>query len=504
MNSATIIKAVGLSTLIAAAVYAFYGREAVAPVSVDASGVAAAVSGPGNQPRAEAGKTPGVSMEPESERPPYNPVEENITAQTSGVTEVKVGTTSFLVYGTGVYLYSAGEEKWRIIAELPVPDESLFKKYRPKAEIWSYETEIGPAAGAPGKVWAGYKFYNGEGFNGIGGAVFYDVVTGDIGILRHPALLACSAGAIAVSEETLVARTSRDREGSSTVCNGVVEIDFKTLKAISYMPVESDVITDHDPAPGTKVLGDKYNVPLDKVLSGEAGFKKKDAPNWSDAEREKILSEGLVRYMVRTALEEARSGMEARAARPKDVRSEHMWIDNSRAAREALQAPPEEADEAGTGDIDEKEVAGVFSGLAKKEFMKVYAGLTDITALRPAAVELSGKEGAKKYYCICALAQDPAHTDYDSSLSFEENSKHSRVGCFVLSGTRPARLLKLADVPTRRWRDYTGRCVAGEAENEVVVTFSGDTYGDQVILRRYSVNPVAWTSELISESSEKP
>ena len=231
---------------------------------------------------------------------------------------------------------------------------------------------------------------------------------------------------------------------------------------------------------------------------------KKDAPNWSDAQREKILSEGLVPYMVRTALEEARSGMEARAARPKDVRSDHMWIDNSRAAREALRTPPEEPDAAGTGDIAEKEVAGVFSGLAKKEFMQVYAGLTEITTLRPAVLELSGKEGARKYYCICAIAQDPAHTDYDSRLSFDENAKHSRVGCFVLSGTRPAKLLKLADVPTRRWRDYTGRCVAGEVENEVEVTFSGDTYGDQAVLRRYSVDPVAWTSELISESSGKP
>ncbi|MDD2806263.1 MAG: hypothetical protein PHV33_11975 [Elusimicrobiales bacterium] len=504
MSSQNIIKFAGIAVLAGSVVYGFFRQEAAPTVSAEASGTPSAVAGPGNQPRAEAAKIPGVSMAPESERPPYNPVEENITAQTSGVTEVKVGTTSFLVYGTGVYLYSADEEKWRIIAELPIPDGSLFKKYRPKAEIWSYETEIGPAAGAPGKVWAGYKFYNGEGFNGIGGAVFYDIVTGDIGVLRHPALLDCSIGAISVSEERLVARTSRDREGSSTVCNGIVVIDFKTLKAVSYLPAESDVITDHDPAPGAKLLGGKYNVPLDKVLSGEAGFEKKDAPNWSDAQREKILSEGLVPHMVRTALEEARSGMEARAARPKDVRSDHMWIDNSRAAREALQAPPEEADAAGTGDIDEKEVPGVFSGLAKREFMKVYSGLTDITALRPDAVELSGKEGTKKYYCICAIAQDPAHTDYDSGLSFDENAKHSRVGCFVLSGTRPARILKLADMPTRRWRDYSGRCVSGEVENEVTVTFSGDTYGDQVVSRRYSVDPVAWTSELISESSGKP
>lgn len=331
MNKLTAIKITGLAVLVSAAVYTINRPEGVPPVNADASGTASAVSGLEGQPHAEARKeSVYVGMPAESERPPYPPVDENITPQTSGVTEVKVGATSFLVYGIGVYSYSAGDGKWRIIAELPIPDESLFKKYRPKAEIWTYETEIGLSAGSSGKVWAGYKFYNGEGFNGIGGAVFYDVATGEIGVLRHPALLDCSAGTLTVSDEILAVRTSRQREGSSSVCNGVVVIDFKTLKAVSYMPVESSVVTDHDPAPGTKLLGDKYNVPLEKVLSGEAGFEKKDAPNWSDAEREKILSEGLVPYMVRTALEEARDGMIAKAARPKDVRSEHMWIDKGR------------------------------------------------------------------------------------------------------------------------------------------------------------------------------
>lgn len=336
INRPTVVASAGVAALAAALAYTFYGLAAPTPGGADASVAASAVSEPEGQPRAEARKEAvHIGMPAESERPPYAPVDENIAPQTSGVTEVKVGTTSFLVYGTGVYSYSAGEDKWRNIAEFPIPDESLFKKYRPKAEFWIYQTEIGISAGAPGKVWAGYKFYNGEGVNGIGGAVFYDVATGEIGVLRHPALLECSAGVIAASDESLTVRTSRQREGSSTVCNGVVVIDFKTLKAVSYMPMEGSVIADHDPAPGAKLLGDKYDVPLEKVLSGEAGFEKKDAPNWSDAEREKILSEGFVAYMIRTALEEARDGMAAKAARPKDVRSEHMWIDNSRAVNEA-------------------------------------------------------------------------------------------------------------------------------------------------------------------------
>jgi hypothetical protein len=501
MNKFKALKIAAAVLLVGVAIFVLYRPVVVAPGSEAAAEPQSSVS----KGVAEAVNMPGKTLmaaypPPDYDRPAMGDTPP-ITPQTGGVTEVKVGTTSFLVLGKDIYGVSGGEDGWNKIAVFPVPDGSLFKKYRPKTEMWSYETEIGQSTGSARGIWAGNSFYSGEGFNGIGGVVFYDVSARKFGVFRHPALVDCSAGALSVSDELLVVRTSRQREGSSSVCNGVVVIDFKTLKAVSYIPVESSVITDHDPAPGAKLLGDKYSVPLEKVLSGEAGFEKKDAPNWADAEREKILAEGLVPYMLRTAREEAEAGAAAEAARPKDVRSDHMWIDNSRAASEALRAAPEEDEDAGTGDINEKEVADVFSGLAKKEFMKVYGWLTEIMTLRPQAVELSGKEGAKKYYCICALAQDPAHTDYDSRLSFDENAKHSRVGCFILSGTRPAKILKLADVPTRRWRDYSGRCVAGEVENEVVVTFNGDTYGDQAVTRRYAVDPASWTSELITESS---
>lgn len=505
MNKLTALIIAAVALVVGAAVFVIYRPAAVGPASEGAAVAQSSVS----KGVAEAVNTPGKTLMAAYPPPDYDRpatiASSPITPQTYGVTEVKVGTTSFLVLGKDIYGFSEGEGgNWNKIAEFPVPDGSLFKKYRPKAKMWSYETEIGQSTGSAHGIWAGNSFYSGEGFNGIGGVVFFDVSARKFGVFRHPALVDCSAGAFAVSDERLVVRTSWQGEGGSTVCNGVVAIDLKTLKAVSYIPKESQVIRDADPAPGAILLGDKYNAPLEKVLSGEAGFEKKDAPNWSDPEREKILAEGLFPYMLRTAREEAETGATAEAARPKDVRSDHMWIDNSRAANEALRAEPEEAEDAGTGDINEREVADVFSRLAKKEFMKVYGGLTEITTLRPAAIELSGKESAKKYYCICALAQDPAHTDYDSRQSFDENAKHSRVGCFVLSGMRPAKILKLADVPTRRWRDYSGRCVAGEGENEVVVTFSGDTYGDQVVTRRYAVDIDAWTCELLSESSGNP
>ena len=155
-------------------------------------------------------------------------------------------------------------------------------------------------------------------------------------------------------------------------------------------------------------------------------------------------------------------------------------------------------------EIGEREAIFMFPEMATKEFMKVHAGLTDITPRRPVPVKLSGKSGLQKYDCECATAQDPNHLDFDHSLPFGENAKYSRVGCFLMSSNRPTRILKLVDVPTRRWRDYTGECAPGETENEVVLKFSGDTYGDNVLIQKYAVSPDAWTSELISESAGEP
>lgn len=762
MNKLNALKIAAAALVVGAAVFIVYRPATVAPESEGSAeahssvskGVAEAVNAPG--------KVLMAAYPPPDYDRPATIASSPITPQTQGVTEVRVGTTSFLVFGKDIYGLGGGEDGWNKIAEFPVPDGSLFKKYRPKTEMWSYETEIGQSTGSARGIWAGNSFYSGEGFNGIGGVVFYDVNTRKFGVLRHPALVDCSAGALSVSDESLVVRTSWQGEGGSTVCNGVVAIDLKTLKAVSYIPKESQVIRDSDPAPGAKLLGDKYNAPLEKVLSGGGGFEKKDAPNWSDGERAKILAEGLVPYMVRIAREEAEAGAAAEAARPKDVRSDHMWIDNSRAARESMRAQQEEASAAGTGDIDEKAAADVFAGsgkheslkaydglqvhaqeagccanlkeilasavaistklwasqrtdiqlenlrpwprpkvsvdigtvaftkplhmwelekphssfigrpdcgklpiggfiadgatyyhtlgwsrdkcdgdpgilwkdakgishgisfpwayasnieavwclknnlvfglgmwhnrhireydavaiwnlktgafnyvplviaemgyvrkwsevtvgekgdavvfkssssafafwpdehtsapldlsawktepqetevgekeairmfpeMATKEFMKVYTELTDIRPLRPAPLKLSGKSGSQKFYCVCATAQDPNHLDFDYSLSFGENAKYSRVGCFLMSSTRPTKILKLADVPTRRWRDYTGQCAPGETENEVVLTFSGDTYGDSVLIRKYAVSPDAWTSELISESAGEP
>lgn len=373
MNKLTALKIAGAGLVIGVAIFIHYRSVTIAPENEATAGAQASVSKGAAEGLGEPGKTLVAAYPPPDYDRPAIVATSPITPQTYGVTEVKVDTTSFLVLGKGIYgLSGGGGGKWDKIAEFPIPDESLFKKYRPKTDIWTYETEIGPSTGSVRGIWAGYMFYSGEGCNGIGGAVFYDVALRETGVFRHPALVDCAIGALSVSGERLVARTYKQGEGYSSVCNGVVEIDLKTLKAVSYVPKESDVISDYDPAPDAKLLGDKYAAPLEKVVSGEAGFEKKDAPNWSDAEREKIIAEGLERYMFRVAREEAQSGAAAKEARPKDVRSDHMWIDNSRAAREALQEPPVEDDAAGTGDIDEKEVGGVFPGLAKK---RVYEGL---------------------------------------------------------------------------------------------------------------------------------
>lgn len=329
MNKLTALKIAVVALVIGAVAFIFYRPATVTPGS-EATEAQAAVS----KGVAESVNVPGKALMAAYPPPDYakpmpgdTPLEMEITPQTYGVIEVKVGTTSFLVHGKEIYGLGAGNEgKWNKIADFPVPDKSLFKKYRPKAEMWTFETAIGPSTGSPQGIWAGYTFYNGEGCNGIGGAALYDMKKRELGVLRHPALVDCGSEVLSASEDKLILRTSRQVEGGSYVCNGVVVIDLKTLKAISYLPVGSTVITDNDPAPGDKVLGGKYTVPFEQILSGEAGFEKKDAPNWIDTEREKILAEGLIPYMLRTAREEAEAGAAAEAARPKDVRSDHMWI----------------------------------------------------------------------------------------------------------------------------------------------------------------------------------
>lgn len=148
-----------------------------------------------------------------------------------------------------------------------------------------------------------------------------------------------------------------------------------------------------------------------------------------------------------------------------------------------------------------KEALRLMPYLATREFVKTYERLTEVQPLRPTAVELTGKQGAEVYHCVCAMAQDPAHWTFDYQLSFEENARHSQVGCFLLSQKRPAKILKVDVVPTRRWLDYTVSCSQGETGNEVVLTFKGDTYGDQEMARRYRVDPDAWSVESVTESS---
>jgi len=153
--------------------------------------------------------------------------------------------------------------------------------------------------------------------------------------------------------------------------------------------------------------------------------------------------------------------------------------------------------------ISVKEVLQLFPEIATKEFIKISKALTDVYPLRPAIVKLSGKNGSEEYYCICAQAQNPEHRDFEGSLSFEDNAKHSQVGCFLMPKKRPTKILKLDIVPTRRWLDYTASCSSGKGYNELVLYFCGDTYADQGMTRRYQVNPDAWTVGFLDERADK-
>lgn len=151
--------------------------------------------------------------------------------------------------------------------------------------------------------------------------------------------------------------------------------------------------------------------------------------------------------------------------------------------------------------IDDEEIRQLLPELLTREFVKAYSALTEVRPRRAVPLTLAGKRGKGSYYCACAEAEDPDHINFDSRLSFAENSLHDQVGCFIISRARPAKVLTLAIEPTRRWRDYAASCSQGEAENEVILNFAGDTYGDQRIQKSYTIDVDAWKAALSGEFS---
>ncbi len=76
------------------------------------------------------------------------------------------------------------QEKSKNFYSLPQPSYELFRKYRPKRVSHGYtedsthfDNAIGPYQIIGNKVWFGMKFYDGEGYSGVGGIGYFDTLS---------------------------------------------------------------------------------------------------------------------------------------------------------------------------------------------------------------------------------------------------------------------------------------------------------------------------------------
>ncbi len=226
---------------------------------------------------------------------------------------VTVAKDSFIVTGYRVLAKTAGQ--WKTVGNFTFPTVSMLLKYRPHVRshfgfdegrerfidvVQDVSSTISAVCEADGKVWVGFGFYEGEGWEGYGGIGFYDPNTNKVGVLRHPALVDCSVKSMMVTDTALCIQTVGHYELSSTVGNGLVIISRRTLFARAIVP------------PGTSTLWDKddpasadsfYNKPIPEIMDDHR-FVENSVPQYPPTVVATFQTLGLDSFMVRMANEE--------------------------------------------------------------------------------------------------------------------------------------------------------------------------------------------------------
>lgn len=198
------------------------------------------------------------------------------------------------------------------LAHLPAPTVELLLRYRPRlleqcgydednetfrSEIGKIESSIAVATLAGDKIWVGFSFYESERHQGYGGLGFYDVATGEIGILRHPALVNHSVKELMVTDEMIYLATIDEFELSREVGNGLVMIDRQTLQVSALIPPGAAVVWHKD---GGKNVAQFYDKSIPEILA-DRRFVPKTVEGWEPSEVSKALNLGLERYMIQAA-----------------------------------------------------------------------------------------------------------------------------------------------------------------------------------------------------------
>jgi len=200
----------------------------------------------------------------------------------------------------------------RVLAHFSRPSAELLLQYRPqiigyfgydedneefRSRLGEIESVVSAATLANNKIWMGFSFYEGEGNEGYGGIGFYDLQTGEIGVLRHPALVNHSVRDLMITDEMIYVATIDEFELSREAGNGLVMIDRKTLQVSALAPPGTSVVWHSDGGENAALFYDKS---ISEILM-DRRFVSKKVEGWNPNDFITALNLGLERYMIQMA-----------------------------------------------------------------------------------------------------------------------------------------------------------------------------------------------------------
>lgn len=206
----------------------------------------------------------------------------------------------------------------KTLACFPRPSVELLMRYRPqiiehfgydedneefRSGLGEVESVISTATLANHKIWVGFSFYEGERNKGYGGIGFYDLQTGAIGVLRHPALVNHSVRDLMITDEMINVATVDEFELSREAGNGLLRIDRKTLQVSALIPPGTSVVWHKD---GGKNAALFYDKSIAEMLA-DRRLVSKNVEGWNPNDFITALNLGLENYMIETAEQEFKS-----------------------------------------------------------------------------------------------------------------------------------------------------------------------------------------------------
>jgi hypothetical protein len=225
------------------------------------------------------------------------------------ISTVVVGHDLFRVTGYEIFMKDATE--WKPVATFALPTVATLLMYRPRIrddfgfdehrmtffDVVQNVASVAKAVyGETSKVWAGFDFYEGEGWEGYGGVGFYDRNKKQIGVLRHPALVDYSVESFIVTDTIIYIKTVGNYELSASIGNGLVILNRKSGLATAIVPPGTSTLWDKDDPANCSAL---YNRPIPEILA-DHHFLPKPMPQYSSAVLQHIQQVGLDSFMVET------------------------------------------------------------------------------------------------------------------------------------------------------------------------------------------------------------